>query len=123
MAKNNRSNDSERRIAYTTDPAGFNPFKGLFSDEDENKMDSIDKKSPVRVHLEKKGRGGKTVSIIKGLSSSDENLEELQREIKNHCGTGGSIKDNEIIIQGDHRDKIVTLLKGKGLVDVKKSGG
>jgi len=123
MAKNDKNGDLERRIAYSTDPAGFNPFKGLLNVEGEDIEEGIDKKSAVRIHLEKKGRGGKTVSILKGIKGPDEKLVELQREIKNHCGAGGSIKDDEILIQGDHRNKIIAFLKSCGFSDVKNSGG
>lgn len=90
--------------------------------EDQEDQD-IDYTVPVRVVLEKKGRGGKTVSIIRGLELYDDELNDLAKEIKKHCGGGGSVKNYEIIIQGDHRDKIISLLKGKGYKNVKKSGG
>ncbi len=77
----------------------------------------------VRVFLEKKGRGGKKVSIIRGLDQSKDSLKKMEKEIKSICGVGGSSKDGEIIIQGDNRDKIIKYLVGIGYKDVKKSGG
>jgi translation initiation factor 1 len=71
--------------------------------------------------LERKGRAGKTVSIVEGFVGNDEDLKDLAKFIKNKCGTGGSVKDGEIIIQGDFRQKIVDSLKKEGY-KIKKSG-
>ncbi len=76
-----------------------------------------------RVHLEKKHRGGKTASIIRGLNISEDRMKDLAKQLKAKCGVGGSVKDREIIIQGDQRDKIVAHLTGLGIKDVKKAGG
>lgn len=76
----------------------------------------------VRVGLEKKGRGGKTVSVITGLSGSEDALRELASELKRRCGSGGTLKDGVIEIQGDHRDTLVEILKTRGLT-VKRVGG
>lgn len=76
----------------------------------------------LKVHIERKHRGGKTASIIRGFIGKQEDLEELGKLIKTKCGTGGSAKDGEIIIQGDHRDKIVAMLTEKGY-KAKKAGG
>ncbi len=73
------------------------------------------------VWLESKGRGGKTVSLIRGFTGSEKDLQELARQLKGLCGTGGSVKDGEILIQGDFRDKIVTWLTGRGY-KAKKAG-
>lgn len=64
----------------------------------------------LRVWLEKNHRGGKLACVIKGFVGKKEDLEQLAKTLKTKCGTGGSVKDNEIIIQGDHRDKIVAML-------------
>ena len=76
----------------------------------------------VRIYLERKGRKGKTASVLKGLDMDTENLENLAREIKRKCGTGGSVKGDEIVIQGDKRKEILSFLKSKGFKDVKPAG-
>jgi len=78
--------------------------------------------STIRVHLEKKGRGGKAVSIIRGLKMTDTMQKEIAKKLKSLCGVGGTQKNQEIIIQGDHRDKIIDYLKKLGATDIKKSG-
>lgn len=77
----------------------------------------------VRVGLEKKGRGGKTVSVITGLSGSENELRDLLTEMKRKCGTGGTLKDAVIEIQGDHRDVLIALLKARGFRNPKRVGG
>ena len=76
----------------------------------------------IRVALEKKKRGGKIVSVITGLTGSEDGLRALTTELKRRCGTGGTIKDGIIEIQGDHRDTLVEALKSKGLT-AKRVGG
>jgi translation initiation factor 1 len=76
----------------------------------------------LRIFLEKKHRGGKTACIIKGFIGKQYDMEELAKSLKVQCGTGGSVKEGEIIIQGDHREKILQLLIAKGY-KAKKAGG
>lgn len=76
----------------------------------------------LEVHLEKKGRGGKTAVLIKGFRGSAEALEDLARDLKKHCGVGGSVKDGEVIIQGDVRQKVMEQLQKLGF-RTKRVGG
>ena len=74
----------------------------------------------LQIVLDKKHRGGKVVSIIKGFSMKDDEIELLAKHLKTFCGSGGSAKDNEIIIQGDHREKILQWLVKKGYSKTRK---
>ncbi|NJN48937.1 MAG: translation initiation factor [Alkalinema sp. RL_2_19] len=76
----------------------------------------------IRVQISRKGKGGKTVSVVTGLQHSDENRTALAKKLKSQCGTGGTIKDGNIEIQGDHVAKLVEVLIGLGY-KAKKSGG
>ncbi len=94
-------------------------------EEKEEKMDKPDhfiSKSTIRVHLEKKGRGGKPVSIVRGLKMTNALMKNIEKDLKSICGVGGTQKNGEIIIQGDKRDKIIEYFKKKGAKDIKKSG-
>jgi len=68
----------------------------------------------LTVFLDKKQRAGKVVSIIKGFCMKEKDIEVLAKKLKAFCGSGGSVKDNEIIIQGDHREKIFEWLLKNG---------
>jgi translation initiation factor 1 len=76
----------------------------------------------VRVRRETQGRGGKTVTTIAGVPLPEDGLRALAGELKRLCGTGGSVKDHVIEIQGDHRDKLVPALERRGYT-VKLAGG
>ncbi len=81
---------------------------------------------PSQQHLEalfsKKGRAGKTVTVIRGFVGNEIDLKALAKLLKTKCGVGGSVKDFEIIIQGNYRDKIMDILKHEGY-NVKRIGG
>jgi translation initiation factor 1 len=76
----------------------------------------------VRISRESKGRGGKAVTVVRGLSTDAVTLEMMAKQLKAACGSGGTVKDGTVEIQGDHRDKIATLLIGQGR-KVKQAGG
>lgn len=76
----------------------------------------------VRVFRESKGRKGKTVTVVRGLGLDPGALDDLARELKRACGTGGSVKDGAVEIQGDQRDKVADLLRARGHT-VKLAGG
>ena len=91
--------------------------------KEERNEDGADKSAPLRVYLDRKHRRGKEATIVTGFSGPEEDLEALGKKLKITCGAGGSVKDGEIIIQGNHRDRVVEELLFMGYRDVKKSGG
>lgn len=91
-------------FVYSTDPN----FK--FEEEKESVDTLTPSQQKLRVWLDTKQRAGKAVTLVKGFIGKEEDLEELGKKLKSYCGTGGSVKDAEIIIQGDQRDKVLQWL-------------
>ncbi len=116
MSKKNKKNRSG--IVYSTDPDfEYTPENA------EPEADLPHEKQVLRIHLDKKQRAGKAVTLIAGFEGADESLKELGKLLKSKCGVGGSVKDGEIILQGDHRDKVLGILLDMGFKNTKKSGG
>jgi translation initiation factor 1 len=104
-------------IVYSTNPN----FK--FDDNSGKEEETLPPgKQTLYIWLDSRNRSGKTVTLIKGFKGSSNDLEELSTSLKKHCGTGGSVKNGEIIIQGNFRDKVITWLNSKGY-NTKKAGG
>jgi translation initiation factor 1 len=78
--------------------------------------ESVPAKVVAKLRVEKKGRGGKTVTVVFDLPRNDEFLKELTQELKRACGTGGSMSDDTVELQGDVRDRVRDLLLKKGYV-------
>lgn len=76
----------------------------------------------VRVSRETKGRGGKAVTLVRGLAMEPAALDKLGKQLKAACGSGGTVKDGVVEVQGDHCDKVMALLKAAGHT-VKRAGG
>jgi translation initiation factor 1 len=76
----------------------------------------------VRVSRETKGRGGKAVTLVRGLVLEPASLAAVGKQLRTACGSGGTVKDGVIEVQGDHCDRVIELLKAQGLV-VKRAGG
>ncbi len=117
---------AKKKINSLSDLGGF-----VFSTnkkEDFSKFDSINveqlskNEQYLEAHFSNKGRGGKTVTVIKGFVGSEIDLKTLGKLLKQKCGVGGSVKDGEIIIQGNYRDKIIAILE-KENYNVKRVGG
>lgn len=111
MSKKNRTG-----VVYST-----NPDYTYQSDTEEEPDTLSPEQQDLRVWLDRKG-GGKVVTVVKGFIGKSEDLEQLGKQIKNLCGAGGSTKDGEVLIQGDHREKIIAFLLTKKY-KAKKAGG
>ena len=77
----------------------------------------------VRLFFETKGRGGKGVTVVRGLGLAEVELAALGKKLKAACGVGGTAKDGVVELQGDHRDRVMALLQAQGFKSVKKAGG
>ncbi|MEZ4985105.1 MAG: translation initiation factor [Saprospiraceae bacterium] len=104
-------------LVFSTDP------NMRLQPEEEEITTSPPAQQKLRVQLDKKQRAGKAVTLITGFEGSDDDLKTLGKALKTYCGVGGSAKDGEIIVQGDHRDKVVKYLLDKGYTQTKRSGG
>ena len=111
-----------RRLAYSTDPQPEVAKPPVQMPRNPAAPFAIQGSQPVYVRLERKGRGGKTVSLVEGVVSPAVGKEALLKHLKNALGTGGALKEGILEIQGDHRDKIVEILTGLGYKP-KKAGG
>lgn len=100
-----------KKKLYNSDGIVYSTAENFdFSNEEESYEFLPSNEQLLKVVLDKKHRAGKVVSIIKGFSMKAEEIESVAKKLKAFCGSGGSVKDGEIIIQGDHRDKILQWL-------------
>jgi len=103
MSKKNKPDN--KGFVYSTDPN----FK--FEEEEQEAVQTLlPEQQKLRVWLDTKQRAGKAVTLVTGFIGLPEDLEALGKKLKNFCGTGGSVKDGEAIIQGDQRDKVLQWL-------------
>ncbi len=115
MSKKNKPDS--RGFVFSTDP------NFLFEEEETGPQETLaPAQQNLRVKLETKHRAGKTVTLVDGFAGSNEDAEKLGKQLKNFCGTGGAVKDREIIVQGDQRDRVVQYLLKNGFSKTKKSG-
>lgn len=102
-------------LVYSTDPN--------FKLEEDNAVDqeTIEAdQQKLKIVLDKKQRAGKAVTLITGFVGKEADLEELGKKLKSFCGTGGSVKEGEIIVQGDNRDKVFQWLHKNGYSSARK---
>ena len=110
--------DRKKRIGvvYSTNP------DYEYSDDSQEEADTLPKnQQKLRLNMERAGRGGKTVTLVKGFIGSEEDITVLSKLLKQKCGVGGSVKDGEIIIQGDHRQRLVEILKKRRILSSQMS--
>ena len=111
-----KKNDWKERlnIVYSTNP-DFSYDVG-----DEVEEETLPKnQQKLRVRIEKNHRGGKTVTIVSGFVGGEADLKELGKMLKTKCGVGGSVKDGELLVQGEFKEKVVELLKKDGYTQTK----
>lgn len=112
MKKNTREG-----IVYSTNP-------DFVFDDSEGQLETLSPgQQNLRVMLDKKQRGGKKVTLITGFVGDPAVLNDLGKTLKSSCGVGGSVKDGEILIQGDFRDRVMEILQKAGYTKTKKAGG
>jgi translation initiation factor 1 len=112
MSKKNKPDS--RGFVYSTNP----DFK---YEEEHNSIETLaPSQQKLRIWLDTKQRAGKAVTLVKGFIGKQEDVEELGKKLKSYCGTGGSVKDDEIIIQGDQRDKVLQWLLKNDYKQTKK---
>ncbi len=117
MSKKNKKNN--KGFFFSTDP----DFEFTGYDEDQEEETLAPQQQKLRVFIDRKKRKGKEVTLITGFVGDGDDLKDLGKFLKSKCGVGGSVKDGEILIQGNHRDKVVDLLLGEGYSQTKKAGG
>ena len=106
MSKKNKPDS--RGFVYSTDP-GFQ-----FEEENDAQETLPPAQQKLKVRLDTKHRAGKAVTLGEGFTGTEDDLQELGKKLKSFCGTGGSAKDGEIIVQGDQREKVLQWLLKNG---------
>ncbi|MGJ3250646.1 MAG: translation initiation factor [Elainellaceae cyanobacterium] len=120
MAKPKRSNSQNAKGDYRV---AYSEFGSTNSPALERAVPDLPpNQQTIRVQASRKGRKGKTVTVISGFQSKPDTLTALMKQLKSQCGAGGTVKDNEIEIQGDHASKILDILAKLGY-KAKISGG
>ena len=108
--------DKKKRVGvvYSTNP------DFAYTDDTETENPTLPKnQQKLRLAMERAGRGGKTVTLVRGFVGTTEDMESLCKLLKQKCGVGGSVKEDEIIIQGDHRQRLIEILQKEGYTGTK----
>lgn len=113
-----KKNKNWVNVVYSTNP-NFN-YEEEATEQTETLAKNVQR---LYVSIDRKQRAGKEVTLIEGFIGNEEDLKELGKLVKTKCGVGGTVKDQEILIQGNFRDKIFELLLKEGYSQTKKKGG
>lgn len=103
-------------IVYSTNP------DFVYEEEETHEESLPNQQQNLKVRRDKKGRGGKTATLIDGFVGTEEDLKDLGKMLKTQCGVGGTVKDGQILIQGDFADKVTKILQKEGY-KAKRAGG
>jgi len=108
--------DSERRVVYSTDPGSAKscPRCGSYPCACRQVQGLPPQQQTAHIQRQRQGRAGKTVTVVGGLQLAPDDLAALGKRLKAACGSGGTVKDGIIEVQGDHRDKVAAELRGLG---------
>ncbi len=111
-----KDNDWKSRLGmvYST-----NPDFEFETDEEEEAATLPPSQQKLRVAIERKNRGGKVVTVVTGFTGTEDDLKALGKLLKTKCGVGGAVKDGEILIQGEWRERLIELLKKEGYTNTK----
>jgi translation initiation factor 1 len=112
MSKKNKPDN--RGFVYSTDP----DFS--FQEEQQNIATLPAGEQKLKIRLDTKLRAGKAVTLVEGFTGQEQDMEDLGKKLKGFCGTGGSAKEGEIIVQGDQREKVLQWLLKNGYIKSKK---
>ena len=114
MSKNTNDWKSRLGVVFSTD-SNFS-----FQTEEDNVSETLPKnRQRLRVSIEKSGRGGKTVTVVKGFVGTTDDLKALGKLLKTRCGVGGTVKDGVAEIQGQYRERVIEILRSEGYTDTK----
>jgi translation initiation factor 1 len=117
MAKKNKRDKGRGGVVYSTSSSYTYEYPG-----DKPKKTLPKHQQQLKVMLDKKSRGGKQVTLVDGFIGAEDDLKDLGKLLKSKCGVGGSAKDGEILVQGDHREKVIQILEEEGY-NAKRVGG
>jgi translation initiation factor 1 len=112
-----KNKNQRQGTVYSTDPDFLYQYENTEGVEDLPKN-----QQKLRLHIERL-KGNKEATVVKGFIGTDETLEALGKLLKTKCGVGGTAKDGEVLIQGNHRDKVLQILITEGYSQTKKAGG